>query len=135
MQSKFGTFVLASAVMAAAAFTSIPAEAVASGATTVNVPFSFTVHGKSLPAGEYRVQWDGLSNFVTLCGKDKDAVQSFIWYPSESATTDNHVTMKFVEDGRQQALQSIQYGTLATPKLVKHTNKNEDVSPRIIGGQ
>jgi hypothetical protein len=133
MQSKFGTFVLASAVMAAAAFSTIPAQAATSGATTVNVPFSFTVHGKSLPAGEYRVQWDGASNFVTL--SNRDAVQSFVWYPSETATVDNRVTMKFVEDGQGQALQAIQYGALTTPKLVRKTNRNEDVSPRIVGAE
>jgi hypothetical protein len=45
------------------------------------------------------------------------------------------VTIKFVEQGSYQALQSIQYGALTTPKLVKQTRRSEDVSPRILGGQ
>ncbi len=53
MRSKFSTFVLASATLAAVALATLPAMAETS--TTLNVPFSFTINGQSLPAGTYSV--------------------------------------------------------------------------------
>ena len=66
MKNTFSKIVLASAVVAAAAFTSIPAMAASEDAANINVPFNFTVHGKTLPAGAYKIRWDENGNYVTL---------------------------------------------------------------------
>jgi hypothetical protein len=127
MKNTFSKFVLASAVVAAAAFTSIPAMAATEGAASINVPFSFTVHGKSLPAGTYQVRWDGTGNFVTI--KSSTAVETFIGSPQQSVSADRRVTMRFEPQGQQQALQSIQYGAMTTSQLSKKTRKSEDGAP------
>jgi hypothetical protein len=124
MKNTFSKFVLASAVVAAAAFTSIPAMAAVEGAASINVPFSFTVHGKSLPAGTYKVRWDGSGNFVTL--QNGSAIETFVWSPDQTAAADRRVNMRFEEHSQGYALQSIQYGAMTTSQLTKKTRKSED---------
>jgi len=125
MKSTFSKLVLASAIVAAAAFTSIPAMAASKGAASVNIPFSFTVHGKSLPAGTYQVRWDGSGNFVTM--QSNTAVETFLWNPNASKTADRRVTMRFEPQGQGLALQSIQYGAMTTPRLIKKTREDEEI--------
>jgi hypothetical protein len=127
MKSTISKIVLASAIVAAAALTSIPAMAATEGAARINVPFSFTVHGKSLPAGTYQVRWDGTGNFVTM--QNSTAVETFIWSPNASATADRRVTLKFEPQGQGLALQSIENGAMTTPRLTKKTRQNEEIAP------
>ncbi len=128
MKNTFSKFVLASAVVAAAAFTSILAMVVQiPGAARINVPFNFTVHGKSLPAGTYKVRWDGTGNFVTI--QNSAAIETFLWSPNAASTADQRVTMRFESQGQQLALQSIQYGAMTTSQLIKKARKNEDGAP------
>ena len=51
MKNMIRNLMLASAVVATAAFATTSAMA-----TTLNVPFSFTVNGKQCPAGTYTVE-------------------------------------------------------------------------------
>jgi hypothetical protein len=125
MKNTFSIFVLASAVVAAAAFTSIPAMAASGGTASVNVPFSFTVNGKSHPAGNYQVRWDGTDNFVTV--QSSTAIETFLWNPNASPTADRRVTMRFEPQGQGFALQSIQYGAMTTPRLTTKTRPNEEI--------
>jgi hypothetical protein len=127
MRNTFSKFVLASAVVAAAAFTSLPAMAASEGAVNINVPFNFTVQGKILPAGTYKVRWDDTGNFVTI--QSGTAVDSFLWKPAGAPTADRRVTMRFEELGQGHALQSIQYGAMTTPELTRDTRKNERTAP------
>jgi hypothetical protein len=134
MKNTFSRIVLASAVAAAAAFTSIPAMAASEGAANVNVPFSFTVHGKSLPAGTYKVRWDDSGNFVTL--QNKSAIETFLWSPNSAPTADGRVTMRFEPQGSGLALQSIHYGAMSTSRLTQKTRKYDDDSAvRVSVGQ
>ena len=128
MQSKFSTFVLASTALAAALAT-LPA--VAATSTTLNVPFSFTVGGKILPAGEYSVERD--RNFVRL--KGKDGSQRFTWIAVPAAAEENTVVLKFDPQGQTHALQSIQYGPLVTSTVDRKSKKAEEVSPQYTPGQ
>jgi hypothetical protein len=131
MRSKLSTFILASTALAAAALTTLPA--VAATSTTLNVPFSFTVGGKSLPAGEYLVQRDSSGNIVRL--KGKDASQSFAWVAAPAATKSDRVILKFDPQGQTHALQSVQYGPLVTTTLDRKSKKAEDMSPQYVAGQ
>jgi hypothetical protein len=128
MRSRFSTFVLASTALAAALAT-LPA--VAATSTTLNVPFSFTVGGKILPAGEYSVERD--RNFVRLQGKDSS--QRFTWIAAPAATEEHKVVLKFDPQGQTHALQSIQYGPLVTSILNKKSRKGEEMSPQYMPGQ
>jgi hypothetical protein len=130
MRSKFSTLVLASAALAAAALATIPAMAETS--TTLNIPFSFTVNGQSLPAGAYSVRRDILSNFIRFQGKD--ASQSFIWLSIPGATHGDRVILKFEGQGQTHVLQSVQYGPFVTNRLNKKTRSTEDLSPQPTPG-
>jgi len=121
------SLVLASAVLAAAAFTTHTAAA-----ETLRVPFDFTVNGKIMPAGEYNVLRDGVSSFVHL--QNADATQTYAWTlePGDPAPTSTAVTMFFDKDGSSYALRSIQYHALTTARLDKHHSEKSVV--RVVSG-
>jgi hypothetical protein len=131
MRSKFSTFVLASAALAAVGLATIPA--VAATSTTLNVPFSFTVNGHSLPAGPYLVQRDDFGNFLRLQGKNPS--QSFIWVTEAAGTRSNRVILKFVPQGQRHVLESVQYGPVITSRLDRKTRPTEDITPQTEPGQ
>jgi hypothetical protein len=130
MRSKFSTLVLASAALAAVALATIPA--VAETSTTLNVPFSFTVNGQSLPAGTYSVQRDIPGNFLTL--KGRDASQRFAWPALPGATRSDRVILTFDGQGQTHVLQSVQFGPLVTSRIGKKNRKTEDMSPQDMPG-
>jgi len=130
MQSRLSRLILAPAVLAVAAFATIPAMA---ETTTVKVPFSFTVAGKSLPAGQYSIQRDTLGTFVRL--QSEDASQSFSWVADPSGVNRALVVLKFDEAGQTHALRSIQYGSLVTGTLDKKKKAAEHASARDQAGQ
>ena len=73
MQSIFRKVILASAFGIAATLAANTAIA----ATIVDVPFNFTVAGKTLPAGTYHVIHDSTGSFVTL--ESQNSSQSYTW--------------------------------------------------------
>jgi hypothetical protein len=127
MGSILRNFVLAPAVMAAAALATNTAMAEA-----VKVPFSFTVAGKNLPAGYYSVQCEISHNMVTL--RSSETRQSFTWIiaPGNPAPTDTAVILRFDELGQEHALQSVQYGPMITSRLDK---KTKQTLARVVPGQ
>jgi len=133
MQINFRTLVLASAAMAAVAMTSIPAMAATSGPVNLTVPFSFTVQGKTLPAGVYSVMRDDLGIHVKL--ENRETAQTFVWFVHYADTNPDRVVLRFEVDGQTHALQSIQCGHLETSRLTKKVKKGEDISPLIGVGQ
>ena len=114
MRSILRNFVLAPAVMAAAALATNTAMA-----ETVKVPFNFTVAGKNLPAGYYWVRREVSQNIVTL--RSYETPQSFTWVltPGDPAPTDTAVVLRFDVLGEAHALRSVQYGPLITLRLDK----------------
>jgi hypothetical protein len=137
MGSIFRNFVLAPAVIAAAALATNTAMA----ETTVKVPFSFTVAGKNCPAGLYSIQWESThGNLVTL--KSKEVPQSFTWVvgPGDPTPGDTAVVLRFDELGEMHALRSVQYGSQITSRLDKKANQAEHVKTQhirtlIVSGQ
>jgi hypothetical protein len=124
MKNTFRTLVLASAAMAAAATATLPAMAETS--TTLNVPFSFTVDGHILPAGEYSVVRDDTRNFVKLRSRDYSATYSFVASPT--ADRSDRVILRFDGQSENHALQSVQYGPLVTARL--DGKKKENITPQ-----
>jgi len=130
MKFRFSALVLASAAIAATSMAAVPAMAATS--TTLNVPFSFTVNGRSLPAGEYSVVRDSTGNFVRLQGKD--ASQSYAWTGLATGINSDRVTLRFDADD-QHALESIQYGSLVTSKINRKSRKAEHATQEVSGGE
>jgi hypothetical protein len=115
MQSIIRKIILASAFGVAATLGANTAFA----ATTVKVPFSFTVAGKTLPAGNYHVNRDSTGSFVTL--ESLESSQSFTWVlsPGQPDPYDEKVALRFHDRGDTHVLQSIQCGSMITPRLDK----------------
>jgi hypothetical protein len=131
MRSKFSTLVLASAALAAVALATIPA--VAATSTAVNVPFNFTVGGRSLPAGLYSVQQDISGNILRL--QARDGSQSFVSIAIPSEKNEDRTVLRFNTVGQTHVLEFIQFGPLITPRLDRKTRKTEDMSPQTMPGQ
>ena len=128
MQIKFSTFVLASAALAVAALTST--SAMASTARTLKVPFSFTVQGKTLPAGEYVVTRNDLGTMVEL--QSKDYSHNFSWLAEATGTAADRVALRFDVDGQDHILRSIQFGRLESTQLTRKVKKGEDITPQLV---
>jgi len=86
---------------------------------TVNVPFNFETHGKTFPAGTYRVESAANHYALTLSSKT-DTKMSFTWVasPAEFGPNISTLTLKFdIGADGTRALRSIWFGTLITPVL------------------
>jgi hypothetical protein len=122
--------ILASTAVAATALAAIPAMA---DSARINIPFSFTVGGQVLPAGEYRVQSIELGNLVNF--KSADSKQYFTWIANPSNEDGRNAILRFNDEGDIHTLQSVQIGPLVTPSLVKKAHKTEDISAPNMRGQ
>ncbi len=129
MRITLRSFVLTPVVMAAAALTAHSAMA----ETNLNVPFNFTVQGKSCPAGLYKVIGTDGGNAVILAG----ASRSFTWlvHPGDPPPSDRRVVLKFDEVGSHHLLRSVQYRNQITSRLDKRSRDIESASIRIVQGQ
>ena len=116
MQSILRKLVLAPAVMASAAL----ATGSAMAETPINVPFSFSVAGKTFPAGRYIVERDSHRAAVTLVTPDRSESVSWLIGPGSPAPTETKVALKFAEVGPTHVLESIQYGAQITNRLDKN---------------
>ena len=127
MQSIIRKIIVASAFGVAATLGANTAFA----ATTVKVPFSFTVAGKTLPAGNYHVNHDSTGSFVIL--ESLESSQSFTWLlcPGQPGPNEEKVALRFDDRGDTHVLQSIQFGSMITPRLDK--NKKGASEPDLQG--
>jgi hypothetical protein len=105
--------------MAAAALstTSAMAEAI------INVPFSFTVAGKSCPPGQYLVQRDTVGNFVTLRSRKSPVGFNWILGPGDGVAKDSNIRLSFAHQDQNYALDSVQFGSQTTSQSTRHLNK------------
>jgi len=124
------TRILASTAVAATALAAIPAMA---DSARITIPFSFTVDGKALPAGEYRVQSIEHGNLVNL--RSADSKEYFTWVSKPSNVDGRNAILRFTDDGNSHTLQSVQIGPLVTPNLTKKTRKMEDISAPNLHGR
>ncbi len=106
--------------------------AFAANQANVNVPFGFTSHGQSYPAGSYEVSLDANHGFVTLASKT-DATKHITWNvgPAEAASTPTVV--KFDHIGADYELKTIQIGEHVTPVLDKNIQQSVSATTSISG--
>ncbi|HEY3705884.1 MAG TPA: hypothetical protein VGL22_12520 [Terracidiphilus sp.] len=132
MRSTLSKLLLVPAIAAAAALLSQTAKA-----ETLQVPFSFSVMGKTFPAGEYKVATDQNANFVTLELTDGSRSITRILGPGSPEPRDHRVVLRFETTGSNYSLESIQFGGSITPNLIKHSHRTEEASRgtrMIVGG-
>ena len=113
MRSMFRRIILASAFGAAVALAGNSAMA----ATRIDVPFNFKVAGATLPAGSYHVSHDSTSSFVTL--QSLESSQSYTWILTPGPEQSKKIALKFDDHNGTKVLESIQFGSLTTPRLDK----------------
>ena len=115
MNSCFKTLILTSAALCATA-------AFAASQARVNVPFSFTTKGQSFPAGDYEVSLDSRNNFVTMASKSEPTRQ-IIRRVEQTDVGEVPVMLDFDKTRSGYTLQSIQFGTWATPKTSSRSRR------------
>jgi len=124
MRFTLRTLILVPVVLAAVVVATNTAQA----EVTIKVPFTFTVYGKTCPAGEYSVNHDSSRGTVTL--SSKDGAKHFNWHlgPGDGNSADARVTLRFEESGQSHVLKSVQYGPMTTARLDKKIRES-DYSP------
>jgi len=85
--------------------------------TVLNVPFSFTVAGHAMPAGEYTVRNDKIHNTVIFRSQDATRSFSYLLRPGDSASDEAKVTLKFEASGDAHILRRIQVGSKMTARF------------------
>jgi len=94
--------------------------------TTLKVPFKFTVAGKTLPAGNYSVRHDSTGSFVTLASRDhRGWSHTWIVGPGTPSENSRRIVLKFDGEGDSRSLRSIQFGSMITPQLDRHSSAAE----------
>jgi hypothetical protein len=126
MQSIRHRIALVPALILASAFAVSPAVA---ETTSVKVPFSFEVAGKTFPAGDYWLHRDDQSDAVTLTAKSAPRYfTSCLIGPGSPNPWQYKVALNFDTVGQTHLLQSIQYGTLISGRLDKKALESERAS-------
>lgn len=128
MRSTLHTVLASAAFMVTAALATNPAMA----DTTLKVPFSFTVAGKTCPPGRYSVKENSTDSLVTLTNEDSSRVFSWTLGPGNPDPTDNNVVLKFDVAGQTHLLRSVQIGAMTTSRLDKNVRNGEYVSAEIV---
>ena len=129
MRSAISKFILLSALAAAAALLSQPAQA-----ERVTVPFAFTALDHSFPPGVYDVEENLNKNSVTVhC---EGGPESFTWImgPGDPAPGDQRIVLRFIETDGKHILNSVQYRDQVTSKLSNHHHDRKAGSQK-AGGQ
>ena len=114
MRINFRSFVLASAAIAATAIATVPAHAATMGSANLNVPFSFNIDGKTMPAGEYKLLPGNIGSVVRLQGKNSATSFSALTAPGKE---NGQVILRFEVKNGTHVLESIRYGASGTPNL------------------
>jgi hypothetical protein len=90
---------------------------VAKSETALNVPFSFTVSGQTMPAGVYTVQQDTFHHAVILRNRDGSRSFAYALRPGDPASNEIHVSLRFETSGDTHILRWIQVGSKLTSRL------------------
>ena len=86
----------------------VSTRAQAGNSFTVNVPFDFSVSGKTLPAGEYMVIRVGVSrDALTMCSKDGKGSASALTKTIETRDIQNQTKIVFRRYGKQYFLSQV----------------------------
>ncbi len=121
MRSTLHTVLASAALMTAAVLATNPAKA----ETILRIPFSFTVAGKTCPAGHYTVKENAIGSYVTLTSEDSSRVFTWILLPSTPDFKSASVVLKFDVAGQTHLLRSVQVGSMMTSQLDKNAVNSE----------
>ena len=129
MRSILSKSVLAAVVLTTSALITHTAKA----ETSVQVPFSFTVAGGSMPAGLYTVSHDTYHNLVVLKSKGTTKSFSAVLVPGDADNNETHIALKFAQSGNAHTLETIQYGSRTTTRLDRVRESRYDAGRLSMG--
>ena len=129
MRYSISSLTLATALLAALAFTSKPAMA----AATLHVPFNFVAGGRACPAGDYMVRAASTGNTVSLQGPSG----KLLWLigPGSANPADQRIVLSFDKDHQNYLLRTVQYGSRITNRLDKPSREMIPAAEQVVGGQ
>jgi hypothetical protein len=129
MKNIVRNFFVATAVVAAIAFTSTVAHA----DSNVKIPFEFKVGTRTLPAGDYVIKQSPNHSMVQLISRD--GKQSFTWVlrPGDPDPNSTAVKLTFDVNGTTDWLHSIDYGAATTPVIDPGSSRFEYSRLTIVG--
>jgi hypothetical protein len=73
---------------------------------TAHVPFAFEAGGKSLPAGDYRLENGEASNVLVIQGTHGNSA-AFLTMPTDSAGSKDNPSLLFTRDGGTMVLSAV----------------------------
>src|SRR5579864_4704823 len=85
--------------------------------TALNVPFSFTVAGQTMPAGVYTIKQDLSHNTVILMNRNASKSFAYALRQGDPASNEAHVSLKFETEGDTHILRWIQVGSKLTSRM------------------
>jgi hypothetical protein len=95
---------------------------------TVNVPFNFVAGAKTLPAGEYQVQTDGLQQLVWIRSADLKTTLNLIPNSVEDAQMNGVAALKFNRYGDRYFLSQIWTGSNLGKELPRTRAEREQIA-------
>lgn len=116
MQNTVRSLLTTAVLTAAATFVSHPLLA---ASAIVDVPFSFTVAGKTLPAGAYQVRLEQMNQVMRFTSAENHVNMVWLVGPGEPNPNDRRVVLRFDHSGASYTLCDIQYGPSMTSRLDK----------------
>jgi hypothetical protein len=127
MRSKLHTVLASAALMTAA----VLATNAAMADTTLRVPFSFTVAGKTCPPGRYSVKESLNNSYLILTNEDSSRVFTWLLKPGETDYKADKVILNFDVAGQNHLLRSVQIGSMTTRILDKDVHNSEYVAAEL----
>jgi hypothetical protein len=128
MKNITRSLVLAPAVLFATA-------AFAANTSTLNVPFSFTAHGKSYPAGKYSVSVDANHQIATLASKTETSgsIAGSLAPSDGNPRSQASVRLEFSTNGSSHELRKIRYGSLSTSDIATAAHRANPDATSVSG--
>ncbi len=101
--------------------------ALASNHWRTDVPFNFTIKGKSFPLGRYDISIDATHSFVTLMNYDNPE-KRVTWVALPNDPMDKSAVMIFHKFGSGYSLKTIRVEETSTPDLDPHSKHDLNIS-------
>lgn len=114
----------------------VATSAFAASKATVNIPFGFSSHGQSFPAGQYLASLDENHNILTLSSTAKTSLSAhWVVGPADSNPNDEKLTLKFDDLGNSHTLRTVQLGPRITSRLDAPACHHDAGATATVSGQ
>lgn len=114
----------------------VATSAFAASKANVNIPFGFSSHGQSFPAGQYTATLDMNHNVLALRNAANPSLYAhWIVGPAESDPNKEMLTLKFDDLGNSHTLRTVQLGPRITSRLDAPARHHDAGATATVSGQ